>query len=95
MDDFDPRDYDNHNSVRCEVCGCEAVGYSTDGLSRWTAPYCEECTLHRAVPVRDFEMALTWDEPKVIDHVRSLTTYVDGRYLSWEEWQTTFRGGEP
>jgi hypothetical protein len=72
--------------LTCDVCGKSAVGVASSSLGAISYAYCNECLLRYAEPVTAFEITYEVTSGDVADWVKELTTYVDGKYLTWDEW---------
>jgi len=72
--------------ITCDVCGEPAVGVASSSLGAISYAYCEECLLRYAEPVTAFEITYEVTSGDVADWVKELTTYVNGKYLTWDEW---------
>lgn len=72
--------------LTCDVCSKSAVGVASSSLGAISYAYCDECLLRYAEPVTAFEITYEVTSGDVADWVKELTTYVDGKYLTWDEW---------
>jgi hypothetical protein len=73
---------------KCDVCRREReVGVASSTLGAVSFAFCKECLEHRAEPAGMFEFTLEEvGEHFVAPWVKSLNTFMDGEYLSWDEW---------
>ncbi len=72
--------------LTCDVCSKSAVGVASSSLGAISYAYCNECLLRYAEPVTAFEITYEVTSGDVADWVRTLTTFIDGKYLTWDEW---------
>lgn len=72
--------------LTCDVCSKSAVGVASSYLGAISYAYCDECLLRYAEPVTAFEITYEVTSGDVADWVKELTTYVNGKYLTWDEW---------
>lgn len=75
---------------KCEICGVnESIGAVASMLGPVSNAICRTCLHNRAEFVGMFEYIHEAVGDDVADHVKTLSTYVDGKYLTWDEWVET------
>ena len=71
----------------CDVCNrVPTVGVACSGLGAISFAYCAECANSHAEPLFMFEWVLVDIGEEVADHVRTMRTWVEGKYLTWDEF---------
>lgn len=73
--------------LHCAVCGRPAVGVASSAFGGFSLAYCHECIQHNAEPLSEFQACYADNGDDVADWVRSLMTYANEQYLSWDEWR--------
>ena len=72
----------------CDVCRnrekTTIVVSSALGPVSWA--YCSDCYFNHAEPEVAFTFTYESCGTEVAEWVKDLTTYVDGKYLTWNEW---------
>jgi hypothetical protein len=83
--------------LTCEVCKeNEAIGVASSCLGPMSNAYCKRCLEHQAEPLWMFECTLEEVGEEVAEWVKQLTTYIDGTYVTWDEFANARRndGGD-
>lgn len=73
--------------TKCDVCKRTGIaGVASSCLGPISLAFCGECLTQRAEP--DWLLHFTWDScsGQVADWVKFISTYVNGRYLIWDDW---------
>lgn len=73
----------------CDICGSSAmVGVAASVIGPMSQAYCSECLANSAEPEWAFEYTyeITDNGAEVAPWVSQLSTWKDGKYLTWDEW---------
>jgi hypothetical protein len=82
-----PSDTD-HQMPTCNVCDLKpGVGVASSCLVAMSFSFCEDCLTHHAEPYEVLHFVLVENGPNgVADWVKTLSTFKDGKYISWDEF---------
>ena len=73
---------------RCEVCGIHhSIVLANSQLAEHAISYCEVCISHNAEP--EWLLNYKFEQLDFISNdliLENLSTYVDGKYISWNQW---------
>jgi len=74
---------------KCNVCEVnEPVGVACSGLGPVSFTYCKTCLEMNAEPLMMMDATFEIIGPDVANHVKKCTTYVDGEYITWDQFVT-------
>jgi hypothetical protein len=80
--------------LKCEVCGGQAKGVCSSTIGAYSAAYCQECLNRHAEMYWGFiylyYMVGTRGDG-LSDWVKQLTTYRDGHYITWSQFDSLQR----
>lgn len=82
------------SALKCDVCGREGViGVASSSIGPMSQAYCGECAIKQAEPEWMFVYLLEdvggGKSENLAGWVNQLSTWKDGKYLTWEEWLAT------
>lgn len=72
--------------LECNVCGKPAVGVASSALGAISFAFCVDCLKQPAEPIYMFETTAWTCGNNVHEGVRAMYTFVDGEYISWDNW---------
>lgn len=92
MSDFDIEKFRAEST--CDVCGRQGIsGVGSSALGPISLAYCGECIQNGAEP--EWLLGMTWDScgqgEHVADWVKDTWTWIDDKYVSWEEFDALAR----
>lgn len=81
----------------CDVCRRKRILMVCNcGFGAMSLGYCAECHQRRSEPEWGFEYLLfevaNGDPYSLHESVKYMTTYIDGQYVSWDDWVEKNRG---
>jgi hypothetical protein len=84
-------------SQKCEVCGSETniVGVFGSMLGPMSFCFCQTCVAEDAEPLWAFEHVYENCGVDVALHVTQCKTFIDGKYITWEEFIENKKTGTP
>ena len=77
--------------MKCEVCGNDdGVGVASSSLGPMSFCYCQKCLSMNAEPWVMLEATYACTDGDVAEWVKQTTTFVDGKYITWQEFVEKF-----
>jgi hypothetical protein len=72
----------------CDTCGSkeDITGVVSSGLGPISFCFCKTCLTKNAEPAFMFEFMYEEIGEDVADHVTHMSTFIDGKYLTWKEY---------
>lgn len=77
---------------RCDICGGSEniLGCGASSIGPASFMMCQTCIEHNAEPSFAFAYVAEEVGEDVADFVNDLTTYIDGKYISYSEYLTSY-----
>ena len=71
----------------CEICNINvSIGVASSTLGPMSMAMCSTCVENHAEPEWLFKYILKETKGNVSEHVQDLSTFVDGKYILWNDW---------
>jgi len=81
-------------TTKCDVCKInDSVGVVASTLGPVSNAICRTCLNKRAEFVGMFGYIYDEIGTEVADHVKASSTFIDGKYVTWDEWVETKKNG--